>query len=323
MKKICAYGALLGAALMLMPGCFGGETKEVATTKADRPASAAKEKKGTPVITIDDVVTITDSELDEYVDMYIQAQSQQMPGFDFKAMLAQLPADQKRLFYEGIIKMLEEASLIQVDVVAQGLHKSAEYQKNLQKLYEELERNLAQIEFQKRLAADIKPVEKDVEAFYVAERASNPYMQRAPFIVKAGGSEAVVVKAKDEAQAKSLVESAKVRGLEKAASEVGAKADKSVVTMQTTKLDQSLVSKILSATKFPMIEAVKVGDAWYVIDVKGQIASEYAPFAKVKKEAEELYMNSLFGQRYQDEIGKIKAKHKVEVNAKVIDKLVK
>lgn len=311
--------ALVGASLLSLPGCFGGESKEAGPAKA-RPAAA--QKTGTPVITVDGNVVVTEPELNEYIDMYIQAQ-QQMPGFDFKAVLNQLPADQKRGFYEGIVKLLEDASLIQVDVEAQGLTKSAEYQKNLQKLHEELERNLAQIEFQKRLAGDIKPSAKEVEAFYVAERSTNPFMQREPFISKQGGVDAVVVKAKDEAQAKALVDSAKVRGLEKAATEVGAKAEKATVNAQTAKWSRDVINKILGATKFPAVESVKADNAWYVVEAKAQTPAEYAPFDKVKQQVEEIHLNTVFAQRYQDEIAKIKAKHKVEVNLKIVDKLAK
>lgn len=312
MKKIVFSGALLVTGLVFLPACtwFGSSTG---------PA----QKSGEAVIKLGGVNVFSADDFKQYFEMYKQAQAQQMPGVNFDELIAKLPEEQQRGFYNSIIDMQVNNALVQKYIADQGWDKSPEYQNNVRRLHEEIDRNLANLELQKRIAAELAPSDAEIEAYYMEKRATHPYMKYEPFAVKPEGIQAFAMKAKDEAQAKALVSSAKLRGLKKAAAEVGAKADDlGVVTMQSTKPDRMVVMKIMSAQTFPTVDMIKSGDTWWVFESASKKDAEFAPFAKVKDQIRELMMNDLFNQRYQDQMKKLKEQYKVDVNPQFIESLL-
>lgn len=312
MKKIVISGALLVAGLLFLPACnwFGASSSSAAKT-----GEAVIKLGGKNVFSADD--------FRGYFEMYKQAQAQQMPGVNFDELIARLPEEQQRGFYNSIIDMQVNNVLVQKYVADQGWDKSPEYQANVRRLHEEIDRNLANLELQKHIAEDLLPTDKDIETYYVEKRAAHPYMKYEPYAVKPEGIQAFAMKAKDEAQAKSLASSAKLRGLKKASAELGLKAeDLGLVTPQSTKPDRMVVMKIMSAQAFPTVDIIKSGDSWWVFESVSKKDAEYAPFEKVKDQVKELMMNDLFTQRYQEQMKKLKEQYKADVNTQFVDSLI-
>lgn len=314
MKKI-VIGALACVGLLFLPACD--------LFKSSSTSSASTAKSGKAVIKLGGTNVFSADDFKQYFEMYKQAQAQQMPGVNFDELIAKLPEDQQRGFYNSIIEMQVNNAVVQKYVADQKWDQSQEYQNNVRRLHEEIDRNLANLELQKRIAAELTPADKDIETYYMEKRATHPYMKYEPFAVKPEGIQAVAVKAKDEAQAKTLVASAKRRSLKQAAAEIGAKADDlGIVTLQSTKPDRMVVMKIMAAQKFPTVDMVKSGDAWWVYESSAKKDAEFAPFAKVKDQVRELMMNELFNQRYQDQMKKLKEQYKVEVDPAFVDALI-
>lgn len=320
-RRFFVSSSLLLAALLIMPACnwFGG---------SNSPENASACKKGEYAIKLGGDTVLTTDEFKDYLEMYKLAQMQQMPmpGFDFDAMLAQLPEEQQRMYYNQILEMQLNGALICKCIEENRWHEAEEYKKNLRMMRDELEKKLAQDEFVKRLASSSAPTDKEAEKYYVENRATNPYMQGEQFLRKQAGVNAYAVKAKDEAQAKALVSSATTnsRGLKKAAEAVGLKAeDLGVVTLQSSKPDKTVVIKIMSAQKFPTVDMVKSGDTWYVYESASKKDAEYAPFSQVKDLVKQVMQQDILLKEYQKQIEELKGKYKVEINAPFIESLIK
>lgn len=318
MNKCCASAALLLAALFLIPACnWGGESTS---------SSAKAAKTGEFVIKLGGDVVLTKDDFRDYLAMYKNAQMQQMPGFDFDAMLAQLPEDQQRMYYNGILEMQLNGALINKHICEQGWDKLEDYARNMRIMHDEVRNKLATEEFVKRLGADKVPSDREAEKFYSDNKTTNPYMQQEQFLVKAAGVQGYAVKAKDEAQAKALVSSASTngRGLKKAATEMGLKTeDLGVVTYQSSKPDRTVVMKIMSAQKFPTIETVKSGDTWYAVESASKKEAEYAPFSQVKDLVKQVMQQDMLVKEYQNKLNQLKEQYKVDVNNEFIESLIK
>jgi len=318
-NKFFVSSAIVLAALLLMPACdwFGGESKSE-TGKVCKTGEAVIKLGGETVLTTDD--------FKNYLEMYKVAQMQQMPGMDFDAMLAQLPEEQQRMYYNGILEMQLNGALISKCVVDNRWHKAEEYEKNLNMMRDELQKKLEQDEFVKRLSSSSAPSDKDAEKYYKENRATNQYMQQEQFLVKQAGVNGFAVKAKDEAQAKALVASAtaNARGLKKAAEAMGLKADDlGVVTYQSAKPDRTIAMKIATAQKFPTVDMVKSGDAWYVYEAASKKEAEYAPFAQVKELVKQVMQQDTLVKEYTKKIAELKEQYKVDVNTPFIESLIK
>ena len=321
-ERGCLSATLLVAALLFMPACdwFGG------SKKAESTKESKAEKKGEFVIKLGNETVLTKDEFNNYLEMNKQMQMQQMPGFDFDALMAQLPEEQQRMYYNSILEMLLNSALISRHVSEQGWDKAEEYEKNLRMMLDEVTKKLAQDECVKRITEKCSVTDKDAERFYNENRTTNPYMQQEQFITKPAGVQAYAVKAKDEAQAKALVSSATTnnRGLKKAATELGLKADDlGTVTYQSTKPDKTIVVKIMSAQKFPTIDMAKAGDVWYVYESASKKDAEYAPFAQVKDFVKQIMQQDMLVKEYQKQIAQLKDNYKVAVNNEFIESLVK
>lgn len=312
--------AVLLAALLIMPGCnwFGGASKSESAKSSCKSGESVIKLGGDTVLTTDD--------FKDYLEMYKLAQMQQMPGFDFDAMLAQLPEEQQRMYYNGILEMQLNAALISKCVEDNRWHEAEEYKKNHKMMRDELEKKLAQDEFVKRLTSSSAPSDRDAEKYYKENRETNQYMQQAQFLLKPAGVNGFSIKAKDEAQAKALVASANAnsRGLKKAAEAMGLKAeDLGVVTFQSAKPDRTVVVKIMSAQKFPTVDMVKSGDAWYVYEAASKKEAEYAPFSQVKEMVKQVMQQDILVKEYQSKIEELKKQYNVDVNAPFIESLIK
>lgn len=310
MKKILLQGALVGAALLVMPGCtwFGGE---------ETGSKGDKARSGEAVVKIGGINVLSTDDFKQYLDMLRQLQ----PGFE--EQLARLPEEQQRVLYNNIIEQHVMGVLAKKLIAQEGWDSDTTYQATVRRMHDELDRNLAMMEIQKRIAERIKPSEKDAAAWYEQRRTTHPYMKVEPFAIKPEGIQAVAAKAKDEAQAKSLVSSAKVRGLKKAAAEFGAKADDlGIVTFQSTKPDRTIVVKIMGAQTFPTVDMVKNGDGWWVVESVAKKDAEFAPYEKVKGEIEQLMKNELFMQEFQNQMTKLKEQSNVELNDTFVNSLI-
>lgn len=314
-KNVFLSLSLLVVGLVFMQGCnwFGGSCS----------SEKAAPKTGEPVIKIGGQTVVTADDFIQNLDMYKQSQ----PMID--QILPSLPEDQQRMFYNQLVDMQVNGALLQKYADAQGWTDTQEYKATARRLHDEIDRNLAMMEFQKKLMTEFSPSDKDVVAFYEQHRTSNPYLQQAPFVTKQGGIQAVAVKAKDEAQAKVLVTSAKTRGLKKAAAEVGAKVDDlGIVTQQSTQPDRTVVFKLLSTKDFPSVDMIKTDGGWWVYEALAKKDAEYVSYEKLPKEAQEqlknLMSNEHISKAFQERLNKLKEEpaYKVDINTAFVDSFV-
>lgn len=312
MKKIVVSGALVAATVLMIPGCgwFGS---------SETPSGAPVARTGEAAIKLGGVNIFSTDDFRQYLELVKQMQ----PGFS--EQLAGLPEEQQRNIFLGIVQNLVSGALAKKLLAQEGWDKDAAYQANAQRLHDELDRNLATMEIQKRIADRIKPTVAELKAWYEKNRATHPYMKYEPFVTSSEGVQAFALKAKDEAQAQQLAASAKVagRGLKKAAGEIGAKADDlGLVTAQSTKPDRVVVMKILGAQTFPTVEVVKSGDSWWVVESASKKEAEFAPFEAVQMHIEQLVKNDVFMQEFQAQMKKLREQNKEEINEAFINSLI-
>ena len=310
-KNVFLSAVLLVAGLVLLQGCdwFGG-------------SSETSSRNGEFVVKLGGKTVVTADEFRQYLDMYKQSQ----PMLD--QILPGLPEEQQRMFYNQIVDMQANGALIKKYADAEGWTSTPEYKNTARRLHDEIDRNLALMEFQKKIAAEYSPTEAQMVEFYNSNKLTNPYLQNAPYVAKQGGVQAVAVKAKDEAQAKALVTAGK-RGLKKAAAEMGLKVDDlGIVNQQSTQPDRMIVFKLLSAKDFPMVDMAQVGTTWWVFEAVAKKDSVYADYDKLPAQAQEqlksIMSNDHLQKAFQEKLGQLKEKadYKLEINTPFVEALI-
>jgi hypothetical protein len=313
-KNVFLSISLLTVGLVLLQGCawFGGSC----------PSDVSVAKSGESVVKIGGKTVVT---TDDFRD-FLEAEKEKNPFIE--QLLPKLPEDQQRMFYNQIAELQANAALLKKYADDQGWTATAEYRDMARRMHEQVEQQMVIVEFQKKLMSEFSPSDKDVIAYYEQNGATNPYLQNAPYVKKQGGVQAVAVKAKDEAQAKALVVSAKNRGLKKAAAEVGAKVeDLGIVNQQSTQPDRMVIAKLLS-TKEPGVDMVKSDTSWWVYESLGKKESEYVPYAQLPEQAQEqvknLMSNEYIGKAFQEKLSQMKEKpeYKVDINKSFVESFV-
>lgn len=316
MKKFLNI-ALLIPGLMVLPACDWFGSKESAPSAQDYSMGGSVGSQEIAV-TIDGKPGVTVEEFQRNLDAIKQAQPM------MEQMLPFMPEDQQRMMYAQIAENIIGGTLIQDYVAAQGWDKNVEYLQNARRLHEDLDKELANREFQSRLLKEISVTDAELKSYYENNRETNMIFKRAPFMIAADGVTALVVKAQDEAQAKAIVDAAKKSGdLKQAAQAHKQKVeDLGLVTAQTMEPDRLVIIKALGMQNFPSVEMVKSGDAYWVIQATGKKNAEFALFDQVKDAVNQVVLSDRFQKAYMNKINDLKKNRDVVVNQGFIDSLI-
>lgn len=312
--------ALLVPGLMMLPGCDWFSSKESAPAVQQDYKMGGKAHTGSQevAVTIDGKPGITVEEFNRNFDALKQAQ----PMID--QMLPFMPEDQQRLLYTQITENIIGGKLVQQHVAEQGWDKTVEYVENANRLHEDLDRELANREFQNRIVKSINVSDAELQSFYKKNRDTNALFKRQPFMISPDGVNAVVVKAKDEAQAKAIVTAARASGDLKAAAQANNQTakDLGLVTAQSTEPDRLVVIKALGMQSFPSVDMVKSDDTYWVVQAMSKKDAEFALFDQVKDAVKEVVMSDRFQKQYLDKVEGLKKKHDIVVNQDFINSMV-
>jgi hypothetical protein len=315
-KKTFLSLALLIPGLMILPACdwFGGSAQEVAPAKEYKTGAAVPATISKEVIATIDGKGIPASDLQRALD----AAKKQQPMIE--QMIPFLPEDQQRMLYTQLLEQLVNRILVRDYVAEKGWDKTQEYKDNVAQAHEDLDYDLASLEFQNRLLKEAQVADAEAQRYYKANSSTNRFFQQQPFMQEMGGVKALSVKAKDKAQANAILAEAKKNGdLKKAAADAGQKVqDLGIVTVQSTEPDRLAVVKILGMKTFPSLEIVESGGNVWVVQGVSKADAKFAPFEEVKDAVKEVVAAENFQKRYLEELDKFKKKHTVVVNDEFI-----
>lgn len=316
MKSVQYTSAL--ALLVLLPACsltdmFKGND---GCCGMDHSASSAKPEDA--VILFNGKAVVTKQEFEEQLRTLEESQ----PAL--RQLLQQWPADQQEQLFGQIAESLAAEQLILKQVEDSGLHKTAEYKENAEKMHKAVERNLKVNMFQNDIVKSVVISDDEARTFYKDNADKQAVFKRPPFVTTQGGAKAEGIAVGTEKQAKDIAAKAKTGSFAAAAKEANKTVTNfGVVNAQSTSVDAAVRAKVVGM-KAGAVDVVKGADnKFWVVKVTGQQEAQYAPFDQVKDAVKEVMMSDKVGALYAKTMADLKEKYQVTVDKEYLRSLVK
>lgn len=299
-KKISLAGLFL---LALLPGCdWFGSAKKVEVS-SEGPIAA--DDTSTVIVTIDGNPVITERRLNEVIDELVEAQPQ------YKVMLQMM--DRKQL-EQNIVDGLVKQEIIDHYVKVNNLEDSSDYQAKMDRVIKMAKQMVNAEQFTKNIKVTIS--DREVQDFYDKNKDVMPQL-----LLSRGGVNAVGVEFDKEADAQTFLNKAKTEfggDLKKAADNAG-KADRfkdfKLINQQSVAIDPVLRAKIITYTKFPTTELVKVSkDKFWVVKATDKEAAKYRPLEQIREDLKAFLEKEKLQERINEEIDKLQSKYNVTIN---------
>jgi hypothetical protein len=285
-------------------------SQEKSTSQANKDASV--------VVTAGGEAIVTEEDFKQSLDAIAQAN----PGM--LEVLPMMPKEQQQQMYNQILESLVAQHLEKQYVKEQKLDQTQDYKKNRKQLLEQVEQLLADNAFKNDILENVSVSEKDAQAYYDKNKASEDQFQQPPFLKAQGGTKAHVVRVASKKAANDLAEQARQSGnLKQAAKDAGKKVDDlGVVTQESSEPSYEVVSKINEMKKLPNVVVVESDDVYYVAKGLSKAKPEYAKFADVKDEVLQAVKNERFQKQYMEKLESLKKKYDVSVNQAFVNSLM-
>lgn len=290
--------------LAFLPGCewFGGSKKAAAPAST---GSVAADDASTVIVTIDGKPVITEKRLQQVIDELVEAQPQ------YKVMLQMM--DRKQL-EQNIVDGLIKQEVIDYHVAKNNLDQTDEYQAKMDRVLKLAKQMVNAETFTKNIKVTIG--DKEVKEFYEKNKDVMPQL-----LISRGGVNAIGVEFDKEADAQAFLAKAKAEfgsDVKKAADKLG-KSDRlkdfKMVNQQSVAIDPVLRAKIVSFTKFPTTELVKISkDKVWVVRATDKEDAKYRPLEQIKDDLKAFLEKEKLQERINEEIEKLQKSYSVEVN---------
>lgn len=211
-------------------------------------------------------------------------------------------------FFLGMVNQ----HIVNAWIEREGIDGSAAYQEEWNRAMEQLQNMLNTKYFSERHPVNVSDAE--IKSFYEENKGRIPNL-----MVSQGGVKAEGVSFKEEDEAKAFLAKAKESkdGLEKIASDAKAAdtyRDFKMINNQSLAIDPALRAKIISFSKFPIIELVKAGDLWWVVKAYSKEDPQYRPYEQVKSDLEDYLKKQKQMEAFEKAIEGYKSQFSIEIN---------
>lgn len=301
-KQLCL--SLLLVPILLLPGCWPGETaKEKASTGGgDAVIVDEKVDDGSPVLLkINGRPVITLKNIDEKFDCLLEESP------NLKQVLPFMP-DAKLNFFQGMVSQ----EIVNEYIRRNDIDRSPEYQKELEKTLEQVKCMLNTKYFTDRHPIEVSASE--IRKFYDENKDKIPDLMESQGGVKSEG-----VSFSNQEDAKAFL--AKVKeskdSLEKVATDAGYANDYhdfKLVNAQSVQMDPALKTKIVKLDRFPTTELFNINDTWWVVKAESKTEPTYVDFDKIHQSLEEYLKKQKQMELFEKTIENYKQQYGVEVN---------
>lgn len=269
---------------------------EETTPKEELTGKALVTMRGEPIVTSDSLQAEEEKLLDANPEL--------------KQMFAFMdPMQLRKNLAEGLMNQ----SLVDEDIKDRSIDQDPAYKKEMQEGFKAVKRMVNTKYFTQ--AFDVRISDTDARKFYDNNKDTTPQL-----IVSRGGTKAMGVQFDTEADARafSMTVGAQGNDIKKAAQDKGL-ADKvrdfGLVGQQSINMDQDIKTKILAATRFPVIDVVKTKDnKWWVVVSSSKEETQYRPFDQVKAEIKDYLEKEERAKQFDEEINKLKKKYDVHMD---------
>lgn len=304
-----ALGSCATVGLLFLAGCGGSDKAEVVDVSVNPSSSnSVAAGSGEVLLSIDGKPVITADKFEEHKQMAAKGNQQ------LQMLLAMMPDAE----YNILFKNMANQQIIKAWGEKNGVASNPGFIKEREQIRELMDLQLFMKYFEE--AHPIHVTDKEVKQFYDEKKEAIPGL-----VVNPGGYalDRVNFTSKDAANAFL----AKVKG--KSAAEFKAVAKAENVTVADMKVNQqshvnpALKTRVLSMTKLPQQEMVKVGqDSYWVINVISKEEPEYRSFdaPEVKQGLREMLIQQQKEKEYEKQIAKLRSEYKVEENKAYFDK---
>jgi hypothetical protein len=288
----------------MLPGCwlckwFSKEKEVPATTKIlpqDDPLLAQGEK----IVCMGDVCVITDLSLDHEFDKLLEENPQ------LKSVLPLMPNAK-----ENFLQSLVSQAVVDRYIEENAIDQTAEYKKDYDHMVRSIKRMLNTKHFG---AADVVELtDAQVQEYYEANKAKMPDL-----LVSNGGVKAEGIMFDAEDTANNFAAMAKEKEFVKAAKErkLDVKIqDFKLVNDQSVGMPSAVKNKIVSLTKFPAVEVIKVDSKtfWVVFAAEKQ-EPKYLPLEQIRAGLGEYIKKEQRMAKFDERISDLKKKYNVTIN---------
>jgi hypothetical protein len=324
----CKYTAITLTLLIFLPSCKLGDwvkekfertpeptithitQEKISTESSSNNLTLPDDLAHLTVVTIEGKAALTGKEFDKYMQLIAQAHP------EIAQFLPLMPQDQQ---LEMLTKIADSAladQLIIREVRREGLDQTSEYKEQSQQAHEMLDRQLAQLVYQNKLAKSLTISNEEAQKYYETN-SNNPAFKRPPFVVHMGGVKAEGIAVNSAKEAQDLLEQAKkgtdftqlAQKAKSAATSFG------IVNTQSSTVDAQIRKKAHDVKSFPTFEVIKGTDnKHWVVKFIEKVDMALAPFEQVADKVKELMMQQKFQDALTKEIERLKSSYKAQVN---------